>query len=328
MNYSPFLFLSIIIVLANLASSTNERLPKGLSVSGVSSGGAMAVQFHVAHSASVIGAGIIAGVPYWCAEATLQVALTACTKQPELIVIDALIAATYYAEGTLSIDSTSNLANSRVWLFSGQNDSVVLPGVMKKVQEYYTHFLNSASNIKTVFNILAEHSFVTNNYGNPCGVLLSPYLNNCDFDSAGSLLSWIYGDLNPKVPANMSNLVTIPQGDYTPLYVPPSTLSMDKNAFLYIPTGCKQKGKCAVHIAFHGCHQSVSEVGEVFVLHAGYNEWAEANNIIILYPQTIDSVVPLNPEGCWDWWGCTGLDYATKLAGQIITVKNMADAFS
>jgi len=34
----------------------------------------------------------------------------------------------------------------------------------------------------------------------------------------------------------------------------------------------------------------------------------------------------VNPEGCWDWWGYTGADYATKLGIQIATVLNMVQA--
>ena len=38
-----------------------------------------------------------------------------------------------------------------------------------------------------------------------------------------------------------------------------------------------------------------------FALHAGYIGVAEENDIIILYPQARSSIVPLNPQGCWDW---------------------------
>ena len=41
------------------------------SVSGVSSGGAMAVQMHVAHSSIMRGVGVIAGVTYDCANSAL-----------------------------------------------------------------------------------------------------------------------------------------------------------------------------------------------------------------------------------------------------------------
>jgi pimeloyl-ACP methyl ester carboxylesterase len=78
--------------------STAARLPAGLgldrgtvTVSGLSSGGFFAHQFHVAHSDLVTGAGIIAGGPYGCVETIpnpywpyapldrLSAALVACT---------------------------------------------------------------------------------------------------------------------------------------------------------------------------------------------------------------------------------------------------------
>jgi len=40
------------------------------------------------------------------------------------------------------------------------------------------------------------------------------------------------------------------------------------------------------------------------VKETGLNEVAEANDIIILYPQARkSSTLPMNPKGCWDWWG-------------------------
>jgi hypothetical protein len=36
--------------------------------------------------------------------------------------------------------------------------------------------------------------------------------------------------------------------------------------------------------------------------------------------------VPYNPQGCWDWWGYSGLDYAVRISPQILTVRNMIDA--
>ena len=43
-----------------------------ITVSGVSSGAYMAGQLHVAHSAAISGAGLIAGGPYWCASGAMQ----------------------------------------------------------------------------------------------------------------------------------------------------------------------------------------------------------------------------------------------------------------
>lgn len=45
----------------------------------------------------------------------------------------------------------------------------------------------------------------------------------------------------------------------------------------------------------------------------------------MLYPQTIASVIPVNPEGCWDWWGYTGWNYAVQSAPQMTTIMNMVN---
>ncbi len=49
-----------------------------------------------------------------------------------------------------------------------------------------------------------------------------------------------------------------------------------------------------------------------FVQEAGYNHWADANALIVLYPQVNKSKKPSNPAGCWDWWGYTGSNYAQR----------------
>lgn len=59
---------------------------------------------------------------------------------------------------------------------------------------------------------------------------------------------------------------------------------------------------------------------------AGFNEWAEANRLVVLYPQAKASrMAPLNPLGCWDWWGYTDEDYATRDGAQIKAVQAMVD---
>src|SRR5512132_3856249 len=69
------------------AAATLEELaaplnidPTFITVSGISSGGFMAHQFHVAHSAHVAGAGIVAGGPYACSQGNAITAITACSK--------------------------------------------------------------------------------------------------------------------------------------------------------------------------------------------------------------------------------------------------------
>jgi hypothetical protein len=51
-----------------------------------------------------------------------------------------------------------------------------------------------------------------------------------------------------------------------------------------------------------------------FVLDSGYIDYAEENDLMILFPQTWISKesFPYNPKGCWDWYGWTGDNYATN----------------
>jgi hypothetical protein len=51
-----------------------------------------------------------------------------------------------------------------------------------------------------------------------------------------------------------------------------------------------------------------------FVMDSGYINFADQNDLMILFPQTWVSAdnFPYNPTGCWDWFGWTGEDYATN----------------
>jgi hypothetical protein len=298
---------------------------KSISVSGLSSGGYMAVQFHVAFSASVMGAGIIAAGPYWCAQANLAIAQTACMTDPQAISVPKLVDATEYAATMRSIDQPSNMKNSRVWLFAGANDSVVVPGVVKKLEDYYQVYI-PRHNIQTSFSVECEHAMITANYGNPCMYLGTPYINKCpNVDVAGDLLHWIYGSLKSPTVAKEDNFRAIDQRQYTPFGIRPQAISLADTGYVYIPTSCwNGTASCRLHVVFHGCLQYQELIGMQFVKYTGYNEWAESNQIIVLYPQTTRSdLIPYNPKGCWDWWGYTGLDYATKIAPQLATVRNI-----
>ena len=61
-------------------------------------------------------------------------------------------------------------------------------------------------------------------------------------------------------------------------------------------------------------------------MYSGYNEWAETNNIIVLYPY-VKPLPNINPNGCWDWWGYTNEYYATKNGEQIRFIYNIITAF-
>jgi len=44
--------------------------------------------------------------------------------------------------------------------------------------------------------------------------------------------------------------------------------------------------------------QTVADIQDKWVKLAGYNSWADSNNIIVLYPQVIKASNPFNPNGC------------------------------
>jgi poly(3-hydroxybutyrate) depolymerase len=65
-------------------------------------------------------------------------------------------------------------------------------------------------------------------------------------------------------------------------------------------------------------------VGDAFIKESGFARWADTNRLIVLFPQVAAS--PINPQGCWDWWGYTGSQYLTRDAPQIAAVNRMLDS--
>jgi poly(3-hydroxybutyrate) depolymerase len=88
-----------------------------------------------------------------------------------------------------------------------------------------------------------------------------------------------------------------------------------------------------VHVAFHGCEQGATKIGNLFYATTGYNELADTNDIIVLYPQVQSSsgfFSAVNPQGCWDFWGYSSMNqfapnFYSKRAPQMVAVKEMLD---
>lgn len=317
---------------------------KETSVSGLSSGAYMAVQFEVAHSAIIKGAGIIAGGPYYCAQNDITRAATICSCIKMLGSCKAAPGATgvpYLAQktrdnaGSGRIDPVSHLSNHKIFLFSGAKDSIVPQTVMDDLEAYYRMFVQ-AGNIQYKKDILAQHAIPTDSFGKACDHLGEPFINNCGYDAAGELLKQIYGELKPRNTEKLSgSFIEFDQGEFIEK---PRSHSMDASGWAYVPASCREGRKCRVHVAFHGCKQGHKDVGMAFIEHAGYNEWADTNDIIVLYPQAIPKKIfgfpgsalidrnNTNPGGCWNWWGYDkDRDYAVKSGRQIAAVKAMLD---
>jgi poly(3-hydroxybutyrate) depolymerase len=146
-------------------------------------------------------------------------------------------------------------------------------------------------------------------------------VSSCSYDAAGKALAQIYGTLSPAATTLSGTFVTLAQGDFISS---PSSHSLADTAYAYVPASCAAGEQCRVHISFHGCVQEAASVSDAYYKHAGFNEWADTNHLIVLYPQTIASdVSPSNPDACWDWWGYDDPNYANKNGAQMAMVRAM-----
>lgn len=67
-----------------LAGAEPVQTTEDVTVSGISAGGFMASQFHVAFSSRVQGVGILAGGPFYCAMDSVSLAEGRCSKRQTL----------------------------------------------------------------------------------------------------------------------------------------------------------------------------------------------------------------------------------------------------
>jgi poly(3-hydroxybutyrate) depolymerase len=310
------------------------------SVSGVSSGGAMAVQMHVAHSSLMRGIGVIAGVGYDCANSDLPLAAVRLARGYQFCLAGSIgadaafsisrTAAAAAAPGAID-DPARHLAPQRVWLFSGYNDGTVRRAAMDAVDEYYEHYVQPG-NVFYKTNNHAPHALITDDHGGPCLGFNHEYINNCGYDAAGRLLEHIYGALkHPGGGGVGGSILAFDQREF--VVGDPALIGLAETGYVYVPATCATQ-TCRVHVVFHGCKQYAGALGDAFYRHGGYNKWADPNNLVVLYPQTAATMpgpshpdLPVNPEGCWDWWGLSdnNHDFARKGGYQISAVKAMLD---
>lgn len=349
-------------LLAGLTAGAAEPLkgynvkPGETTVSGLSSGAFMAHQLHIAHSDIIQGAGIFAGGPYYCADGSQTRAMGRCTcfsrseigkMFPGATVCDkpqagfdppkaseALAKAKSHA-GKKLIAPLSNLADDKVFLMLGDKDAVVLPQSMQAVAGFYQDVGLKPEQIKSA-PLNGNHTFPTLTEGKACGVLESPYIGKCGLDGVGEMLAHLLGPLQPRVDQPAGTLVAFDQREFTPKK-DAKAISMADTGYIYVPPACAAGQSCRVHVALHGCGQSVEALkGTLYPEATGYREWADNNNLVILFPQTVARYDwmggQLNPMSCWDWWGyvqpagTTGHDlYGTRKGPQVAALRAIID---
>ncbi|MGY4827730.1 extracellular catalytic domain type 2 short-chain-length polyhydroxyalkanoate depolymerase [Sphaerotilaceae bacterium SBD11-9] len=301
-----------------------------ITVSGLSSGGFMANQLGYAYSATFKGVGVFAGGPYMCAGHSNY---TACMYNAS---ISASMLSTMQADlnnwsGT-AIDDKANVASQKVYMFVGNSDYTVGPNPMNAVQTQYTNNGVSAANLEYVKRASTAHVFPTDfdsTGNNSCSSSASPYISNCGYDGAKAALTKFYGTLNARnnAPA-AANYIEFNQAAFT------SNPGIAATGWVYVPASCASGTQCKLHVALHGCQQGYATIGDKFVKNTGYTRWADTNNIIVLFPQAkVDSTSRAtsasgslaNPNGCWDWIGWYGSNFAQKAGTQAAAIKAMVD---
>lgn len=346
----------MVTIAPDVVQLASYRVRRGeSSVSGLSSGAFMAVQLHLACSASFAGAGVIAGGPYRCAEswrgaaplagdAYVQGALFICMNPlTEATAPDAehlvKLARQTAAEGR--IDDLANLADDRVYIFSGRSDRVVSTRVVSRTERFYRAL--GVRELAYDTSQDAGHAIITRNpEDSPLPLNQPPYINRGPFWQSHAILRHIYPELKEPAAHATGTLVRFAQAEF---FGGEKRASMSEFGYAYVPRAVAEGAPARVHIALHGCKQGYNYVeyvngrpdtanqppfGNRWFTSTGYNEIADSNDLIVLYPQAegFDDGATLNPDGCWDWWGYSSddalaPDYYSRDAIQIKAIRGM-----
>jgi predicted esterase len=227
-------------------------------VAGISSGGYMAVQMHVAFSHTFKGAAVYAGGPYYCAQDSLETALTTCLDDAPPVPLTTLEQTTVNWSNQRLIDSVSNLRGQPVYLWSGVADTTVVQPVMNSLQSYYQHFGANVFQYDNNYN--AEHGWESPIGPLGCQINASPYIIQClngdrnpplanvplntPYDSEQVWLSRFFGTLKPKNNGTLTgSVITFDQNQFAP-GGNAAAISMDSTGYAFVPAACTRGASC------------------------------------------------------------------------------------
>jgi len=331
--------LSLVSALAGCGSQAAEHAlptlkldPARVSVVGLSSGAAMAQQAHFAFSDHLIGAGLIAGPPYGCAEGDLGTALGRCMKgAPDAPDVVRLAERARELAEAGKIAPLSGLDGDHVWVMHGAADQTVHELVTRASYAIYQALEREVAQppvtgMDLVWDAKRSigHAWPTRAQGESCAVTAAPFIAACDFDASHAMIKSLYGA--PAHEVGEAAAGTLHTFDQNAFRVDGDDAFLGDEGFLYVPPQCTEGTRCGAVFAFHGCEQNAATLGQQFAQEIGLNRWADAYDLVVIYPQTRASFVPLNPKGCWDWWGYSGADYATREGKQLAWLANLGRA--
>ena len=287
-----------------------------LILSGLSSGGYMAHQLHLAWPEEVNKISLFASGPYGCARAGVADALNRCmyvnrgvpSAQASLEKIQQGA-----QEGLLG--EVEAIKNSRVFIYRAQRDAVVLAPVTETLHTLYTQLEPTA--LEKVVGAGAGHGFPALT-GNLCAANSRPYINACGFSGAAMSLDFLDGRVDAAVAAE-------PQGQLYPFgqrYYSGDSRGFAETGYYYVPPQCSEGSReCGLLVMLHGCDQSIAEVGNALIEQSGYLQQADLRDLVVLFPQARSSMA--NPKGCWDWWGYESSRYDTREGLQTQALRAM-----
>ena len=209
------------------------------SVSGLSSGAFMAVQYQVAFSGSVIGAGVVAGGPYYCAAGSLLNAGICMGQVPFLPPNPALLlmAAQGFADMG-QIDPLADLQNDRIYVFSGTRDTVVYQQAVDATVSFFQQAGVTDANLEYVNDVDAGHALITPSFGNDCPENASPYISHCNVHRTELRPARCPAAAHLRYPQSTCGksrreIVTFNQREFAG-----AATGMADEAFAYVPNSC------------------------------------------------------------------------------------------
>jgi len=295
--------------LDNLTVNTNT-----IAVSGFSSGGCFATQFHTAFSKAISGMGSFSGCPYLSAYVDNDKDILATTVN-------------LAEEG--AIDPLENILEDKIFIYQGLVDSIVPWGQAQRIHQFYS-VLTADENIHEKSDLQSEHGFPSDSNGGDCDQLNPPlYINNCHYNGALTVMEYTVGMVTDSiVDGHPPPLVQFDQNQFFDNDA--RGHGMDDNGVVFIPSRCAGGSmECHLHIHFHGCGMESGWLGNNYINNSGFLEAAQQHNVIMVFPQIRHSVLQGNPSGCWDWWGYLGdearFQYATKEGRQMKGIAKMVE---
>lgn len=256
----------------------------------------MAAQLAIAYSNNFSNRfGVFAGGPYDCART--QDFWTACMHNATPSIESSLSNIKQWStEG--KIDNLENLSSnqSRIYIQAGALDETVGISVTRQLVRQLKELRVPESSLKYVEMEGAAHVFPTDFEGPegvPCNESVHPFIADCGYDGAGEMLKWLYENetfrLKPRRSKREMSGVLKKYEQTGAL----GAIGLAESGYLYVPASCARGGRsphggavsCKLHVALHGCTMSYLDIGEAWIRDAGYMEWADTNDMVVVFPQ-------------------------------------------